>query len=96
MMSYLRSQNKRLMDCFATLAITDNVVIANTKATNHRHYEERSDEAIHNKTSLLDCFATLANVSSTESMTDNVVIADTKATNHRHCEERSDETIHFA
>jgi hypothetical protein len=89
------------MDCFAALAMTDSVVIANTKATNHRHWlrrtcvcEERSDEAIHKKMSLLDCFAPLA-------MTDSVVIANTKATNHRHwlrrtCvyEEHSDEAIH--
>jgi hypothetical protein len=59
------------------------------------HCEERSDEAIHLKTSLLDCFAALANFSSTESMTDTFVIVDTMTTNHRHCEERSDEAIHL-
>jgi hypothetical protein len=65
--------------------MTDSLVITNTKATNHRHCEERSDEAIH--IAFMDCFAALA-------MTDNVVIANTKATNHRLCEERSDEAIH--
>jgi hypothetical protein len=60
-------------------------VIANTMTTNHRHCEERSDEAIHKKTNLLDCFAALANFSSTESMTDTLVIANTMTTNHLDC-----------
>jgi hypothetical protein len=54
---------------------------------NHRHCEERSDEAIHLKTSLLDCLAS-------PTITDAFVIADTMTTNHRHCEERSDVAIH--
>jgi hypothetical protein len=35
------------MDCFATLAMTDAFVVADATTTNHRHCEERSDEAIH-------------------------------------------------
>jgi hypothetical protein len=74
--------------------MTDFSVIANATPTNHRHCEERSDEVIHKTMSLLDCFAALANASSTESMTDAIVIANATPTNHRHCEERSDEAIH--
>jgi hypothetical protein len=54
-------------------AMTDALVFADTMTTNHRYCEERSDEAIHKKTNLLDCFAALA-------MTDAVVFADKNAT----------------
>jgi hypothetical protein len=44
----------KLMDCFATLAMTDSAEIALTSSTNHRHCKERSDEAIHeSKTSIV-------------------------------------------
>jgi hypothetical protein len=38
--------NSVFMDCFAALAMTDSFVIEYATSTNHRHCEERSDEAI--------------------------------------------------
>jgi hypothetical protein len=47
-MSYTMCGHKMIfMDCFASLAMTDTVVLSFITATNHRHCEERSDEAIH-------------------------------------------------
>jgi hypothetical protein len=59
------------MDCFAALAMTDAVVIdANVSQTIVNKPSTTND------TRLMDCFAALANASSTESMTDAVVFAD--------------------
>jgi hypothetical protein len=97
-------QNQRLMDCFAALAnasstesMTDSLEIAYTRATNHRHCEERSDEAIHEI-----AYKRATNHRHCEERSDEAIheIAYKRATNHRHwlrrtcvCEERSDEVI---